>query len=200
MTVLASILPAIGHLVAAEEVVIDSDGHIVTHSPIWPEQAELIYGSIASLIIFFLLWKYAGPQIGKMMKARTDKVQKELDDSAADRTAATAEAAQIRQAKGDIGAERTRILAEAQAQAESVLTDGRARIESEVADLEAKSVADIAAARGRVGDELRAEIARLSVAAVDQVVTGTLDNATHQRLIEDFISRVGATSPAGAQS
>ena len=200
MTVLASILPAIGHLVAAEEVVIDSDGHIVTHSPIWPEQAELIYGSIASLIIFFLLWKYAGPQIGKMMKARTDKVQKELDDSAADKTAATAEAAQIRQAKGDIAAERTRLLAEAQAQAESVLTDGRARIESEVADLEAKSVADIAAARGRVGDELRAEIARLSVAAVDQVVTGTLDDATHQRLIEDFISRVGATSPAGAQS
>ena len=200
MTVLASILPAIGHLVAAEEVVIDSDGHIVTHSPIWPEQAELIYGSIASLIIFFLLWKYAGPQIKKAMNARTAKVQKELDDSAADRTAATAEAAQIRQAKGDIAAERTRILAEAQAQAESVLTDGRARIESEVADLEAKSVADIAAARGRVGDELRAEIARLSVAAVDQVVTGTLDDATHQRLIEDFISRVGATSPAGAQS
>ena len=200
MTVLASILPAIGHLVAAEEVVIDSDGHIVTHSPIWPEQAELIYGSIASLIIFFLLWKYAGPQIKKAMNARTAKVQKELDDSAADRTAATAEAAQIRQAKGDIAAERTRILEEAQAQAESVLTDGRARIESEVADLEAKSVADIAAARGRVGDELRAEIARLSVAAVDQVVTGTLDDATHQRLIEDFISRVGATSPAGAQS
>ena len=200
MTVLASILPAIGHLVAAEEVVIDSDGHIVTHSPIWPEQAELIYGSIASLIIFFLLWKYAGPQIKKAMNARTAKVQKELDDSAADRTAATAEAAQIRQAKGDIAAERTRILEEAQAQAESVLTDGRARIESEVADLEAKSVADIAAARGRVGDELRAEIARLSVAAVDQVVTGTLDDATHERLIEDFISRVGATSPAGAQS
>ena len=81
-----------------------------------------------------------------------------------------------------------------------MLVDGRARIDTEVADLEAKSVADIAAARNRVGDELRAEIARLSVAAVDQVVTGSLDDATHQRLIEDFIGRVGATSPAGAAS
>ena len=134
------------------------------------------------------------------MKARTAKVQKELDDSAADKAAATAEAAQIRQAKGDIAAERARIIAEAEAQAQSVLDDGRARIETEVADLEAKATADVAAARGRVGDELRAEIARLSVAAVDQVVSGTLDDATHQRLIEDFISRVGVTSPAGAES
>lgn len=202
MTVLASIIPTIGRLIAAgsEEVVVDSDGHIVTHSPIWPEKAELIYGTLASLIIFFLLWKFAGPQIGKAMKARTDKVQKELDDSAADKASATAEAAQIRQAKGDIAAERQRIMADAEAQATNVVNDGRARIETEVADLEAKSAADIAAARNRVGDELRAEIARLSVAAVDQVVTGSLDDATHQRLIEDFISRVGATSPAGAQS
>jgi F-type H+-transporting ATPase subunit b len=202
MTVLASILPTIGRFVAAadEEVTIDADGHIVTHSPLWPETPEIIYGGLASLIIFAALWKFGWPQIKKAMNARTAKIQKELDDSAADKAAATAEASQIRQAKGDIAAERTRIMADAAAQAESVLGDGRTRIENEVADLEAKSVADIAAARNRVGDELRAEIARLSVAAVDQVVTGTLDDATHQRLIEDFISRVGATSPAGAAS
>ena len=200
MTVLASIIPTI--LVAAgnEEVTVDSDGHIVTHSPILPETPEIIYGGLASLLIFFLLYKFAWPQMKKALAARTAKIQKELDESAADKASATAEAAQIRQAKGDIDAERTRILAEAQAQAEAVLVDGRARIDTEVADLEAKSVADIAAARNRVGDELRAEIARLSVAAVDQVVTGSLDDATHQRLIEDFISRVGATSPAGATS
>jgi F-type H+-transporting ATPase subunit b len=200
MTVLASILPAVGRFVAAEghEYGIDADGHITSQYALWPDKAELIYGTIASLIIFFLLYKYAGPQIAKAMKARTAKVQKELDDSAADKASATAEAAQIRQAKGDIAAERARIMAEAAAQAESVLTDGRARIDHEITDLEAKSVADISAARNRVGDELRAEIARLSVAAVDQVVTGSLDNATHQRLIEDFISRVGATSPAGS--
>jgi F-type H+-transporting ATPase subunit b len=200
MTVLAAIVPTIGRLVASEEFGIDSDGHITTQYALWPDKAELIYGSLASLIIFFLLWKYAGPQISKAMKARTAKVQKELDDSAADRAAATAEAAQIRQAKGDIDAERERLIADAQTQAQNVLSEGRARIETEVADLEAKSAADIAAARGRVGDELRAEIARLSIAAVDQVVTGSLDDATHQRLIEDFISRVGASSPAGASS
>ena len=199
MTVLASIIPTI-LAAGSEEVTVDSDGHIVTHSPILPETPEIIYGGLASLLIFFLLYKFAWPQMKKALAARTAKIQKELDESAADKASATAEAAQIRQAKGDIDAERARILAEAQKQAEAVLVDGRARIDTEVADLEAKSVADIAAARNRVGDELRAEIARLSVAAVDQVVTGSLDDATHQRLIEDFIARVGATSPAGAAS
>ena len=60
--------------------------------------------------------------------------------------------------------------------------------------LTAKAIADIAAAQSRTGDELRAEIARLSVAAVDHVVTGTLDDATQQQVIENFIARVGATS------
>ena len=68
-----------------------------------------------------------------------------------------------------------------------MLDDGRARIAAEVAELEAKAVADIASAQSRVGDELRAEIARLSSAAVDQVVTGSLDDATQQELIENFI-------------
>ena len=78
------------------------------------------------------------------------------------------------------------------AQADAVLTDGRARLATEVAELEAKADAEIAAAGSRVGDELRAEIGRLSAAAVDQVVNGTLDAATQQELIENFISRVGA--------
>jgi F-type H+-transporting ATPase subunit b len=55
-----------------------------------------------------------------------------------------------------------------------------------------KADAEIAAAGNRIGDELRAEIARLSNAAVDHVVTGSLDDATQQELIESFIARVGA--------
>jgi F-type H+-transporting ATPase subunit b len=179
---------------AAEEIVKDSDGNVVTHSPLLPETAEIIWGGLASLIIFFALYKFGWPAMKKFFNGRTAKIQKELDDAAADQSAAAAEATGIRQAKGDIAAERARIMAEATAQAETVLADGRARLVTEVAELEARSAADIEAARGRVGDELRAEISRLSSAAVDHVVSGTLDEATQQELIESFISRVGAQS------
>lgn len=178
--------------VLGEEIVLDKDGNVVTHSWILPETAEIIYGGIASLLIFWALFKFGWPQMKKSFEARSARIQKELDDAAADKAAAASEAAGIRQAKGDIAAERSRIMADATAQAEAILTDGRARLVAEVADLEARAQAEIAASRSRVGDELRAEVARLSSAAVDHVVTGTLDDATHQELIENFIARVGA--------
>jgi len=177
-----------------EEVVVDSDGNVTTHSWFLPETAEIIWGGLASLIIFYALYKFGWPQMKKSFEARTARIQKELDDAAADTTSAASEAAGIRQAKGDIEAERSRIMADAKAQAEVILTDGRTRLVTEVAELEARSVADIAAARGRVGDELRAEISRLSSAAVDHVVSGSLDDATQQELIENFIARVGVQS------
>jgi F-type H+-transporting ATPase subunit b len=186
-----------GHLshigrIAGETITTDPDGHVTTNNPILPETAEIIYGGIAFLLIFGALWKFGGPMVKKAMAARTEKIQKELDAAAADQASAANEAAQIRQAKGDIEAERARLLADANAQAAAVMEDGRARLAQEVAELEAKGIADIASAQGRVGDELRAEVARLSAAAVDHVVTGSLDDATHQELIENFINRVGA--------
>lgn len=194
MNVLGAVINVAGRVMPMAECGIDSNGECVTAKPILPPMAELLYGGLASLIIFALLYKFAWPQIKKSMEARTARIQKELDDAAADEASAIAEAAQIRQALGDIAAERARILADADAQAASVLTDGRARIAAEEADLRAKAAADIAAARGRSTDELRGEIARLSSAAVDHVVRGSLDDTTHQELIESFIARVGAGS------
>ena len=189
------IITTVGRLIAEEEhVVTDSNGDVVTHSPWLPETAEIIFGGLASLLIFFALAKFGGPLVKKAMADRTERIQKELDAAAADKAAASTEAAQIRQAKGDIAAERARIIGEAEAQAAAVLEDGRARLRAEAADLEAKADSEIAAAGSRVGDELTAEISRLSCAAVDHVVTGSLDESTHQELIENFINRVGVGS------
>ncbi|MCB0984759.1 MAG: hypothetical protein KDB06_08915, partial [Ilumatobacter sp.] len=83
---------------------------------------------------------------------------------------------------------------EAEEQAALVLSEGRARLEQEIADVRTRTSAEIASMGSRAGDELRAEIARLSHAAVDHVVKGSLDDATQQELIESFISRVGASA------
>ena len=84
-------------------------------------------------------------------------------------------------------------MADANAQAASLLRDGRARITTEIAELEAKAEADIAAAAARGGDELRAEIGRVSTTALDKVLPSVLDDATQQSLVENFIAKVGAS-------
>ena len=186
-----SVLGLVSFLRPMGECGVDEEG-CTTLKPILPETAEIIYGGLASLIVFALLYKYALPALKKGLADRTARIQKDLDGAAEATASAATEAAGIRQAKGDIAGERTRLLAEADAQAAAMLEDGRARLATEMAELETRAQAEIAMANSRVGDELRAEISRLSSAAVDHVVTGSLDEATHQELIESFIAKVGA--------
>jgi F-type H+-transporting ATPase subunit b len=162
-----------------------------THSWIWPEGYEIIAGGIASVLVFgLLIWK-AGPVLKKGMAARTARIQKQLDDATAAKSNAEAEAARIRQAKGDIGAERARLHAEADATAQQLLIDGRARLAAEASDLEAKAEADAAQLASRSGDQLRVEIGQLAADAAERIVMSQLDDATQQDLIEKFIARVG---------
>ncbi len=177
-------------LAAAEE----GEEHIDrTHSWIWPEGYEILFGGISSTIVFgLLIWK-AGPFIRDGMRARTARIKSQLDEATEAKTAAAAEAEEIRRAKGDIEAERGRILAEADAQAEALLRDGGERLEREIVELDAKADADIAAVGARASDELRAEISRLSAAAADELVSSGLPDSVHQDLIEGYIARVGAS-------
>lgn len=191
MSALASITAvATAVLPRAEDIPHDGKGY-TTINPILPPTGELIIGSLASIIVFALLYKFAGPVIRDFFKDRTSRIQTELDESAQARVDAEAEAERIRQAKGDIDAERTRLYAEADAEAEALLVQGRARIDAEVAELEARADAEIEAAAGRSSDELSSEIARYSASAIDRVVRDSLDDAAQQELIENFIARVG---------
>lgn len=193
MSVLSTTLLGIGRAIAAEDVPFDDQGYH-TFKPILPPNGELIIGSTASIIVFGLLYKFAGPMIKEFFKNRTARIQTELDESAAAKAEAETQAVDIRDAKGDIDAERSRLYAESDAQAAALLSEGRVRIDAEMAELEQRADAEIAAAASRSGDELAAEIARYSSGAIDRVVADTLDDAAQQDLIEGFIARVGASS------
>lgn len=157
-----------------------------------PKIGEVIYGGLASIIIFSVLFKFGWPAAKKGLENRTASIQKELDDSANALKVAQADAANIRKALGDVQGERSRLLAEADAQAAAVLAEGRARITAEVADMEARAMAEIEASRTRVGDELRAEISRYAAIATSDAVRAALDDRTQQELVDGFIAKVGA--------
>jgi F-type H+-transporting ATPase subunit b len=177
----------------AEAVPNDGKGS-TSLSPYFAPMKEVVIGGLATLIVFLLLWKFAWPTISDAMKARTARIQNELDESAAARKKAEADAAEIRKSLGDIDGERSRLFAEADAQAATLLEEGRARLARELEELEARAEADIAAAAGRGADDLRADIARYSSQAIEEAVTASLDDATQQELIESFIARVGASN------
>ena len=76
-----------------------------------------------------------------------------------------------------------------------MLTDGRARLEQEVAELRAKADSDIAATRIRAVGDLQGEVARVAADASERLVHESLDDDLQQHLVEEFIARVGASTP-----
>jgi F-type H+-transporting ATPase subunit b len=175
-------------LAASEEEV----GRIETHSAWLPETFEIIAGGLASLIVFGALFKFVVPQFKKALTARSEGIAKELVKAHNNKESAIASAAIIREDKGDIGAERTRLLAEADQEAARVLAEGRARISADAEAAEAKGLSDIEAGKGRLTAEVQGQVASLAAAATEHVVMGSLDAVTQHRLIEDFIAKVGA--------
>jgi F-type H+-transporting ATPase subunit b len=181
-------------LLAAQEAEEHPEDPSQSHHWLWAEQAEIIYGGIAFAVVAFLLWKFGWPQVKKMMAERTARIQRELDDAAAAKAEADEAAVRVRQQLGDIESERARMLAEADAQAAQLIEDGRRRLVDELAELEAKADADIAAAGTRVASEVQAEVAQVAAAATERLVVQSLDDGTHVQLVDDFISRIGAST------
>jgi F-type H+-transporting ATPase subunit b len=196
---IAANLQAIAGSLVQVEFDIDEDGYVTAADPILPPIKEIIIQGAATLIVFVAIWKLAGPAMVKAVRARTARIQGDLDGAIGATAEAETQATEIRAALGDIDGERQRLFAEADTQADAILADGRARLDQEIAELHARADDDIATASSRSGDELRSEIGRYSSASIDRVVIQTLDDAAQQDLIESFIQRVGATS-AGATS
>jgi F-type H+-transporting ATPase subunit b len=159
-----------------------------------PENSELLWGTIAFIIVAVLLWKLAGKPIKAAMQGRTDRIGNEIATAAKAKADADAEVARVRQNLADVEQERARILAEAVDAADRIRIEGVARNDIEVTELETRAEADIEALRARAGTELQAQVATWVGEATNRIVTSQLDDATLERLVEDFIAKVGASS------
>ena len=177
----------------------DDKGYITENPILPPTHGDGHRRRLASLIVFGLLFKFAVAD--RSRRASTTAPRDPEANSTIrprPRSTAEAEAADIRQAKGDIDAERARLLAEADAQAAALSTTVGPASTPRSPSSKLAPTPTSPPPPGASTDELRAEIARLSGVAVDHVVNESLDDATQQELIEDFIQRVGASTGASA--
>jgi len=176
-------------LLFAAEAGHDENGAIIPH-----DINEVIWGSIAFFIVFFLIvWK-GGPAIKNMWNGRIDRLRGELDDAEAARQASEAKLADVEQRIADADQERARIRSEAQQTAASLAQQIAERAEREAAEIRQRAVADADNARAQAGADLEAELARVAVAAAENVVQENLDAATQRELIEAYITKVGSGS------
>jgi F-type H+-transporting ATPase subunit b len=155
---------------------------------------EVIWGTIAFLIVIGLLvWK-AGPAIKTGLAKRPERIKGELDVAAANRAEAEARLADVKSAVADSDKEKERIVAEARETATKLTADTIARANSEAAAIRERAVTELASARRQAQADLTAEVSRLALGAAEKVVASNLTDSTQQSLIESYISQVGANN------
>jgi F-type H+-transporting ATPase subunit b len=157
---------------------------------LYPHWEELLVGALAFAVLFFFMWKWVLPRIGKLLEERRDKIQGDLERAEQTRTQAERELAEYRDQLAKARQESNGIIEEARTTAERLRAEIQSRAEREAAATVAKAQDEIRAERDRVFQELRGEIGEIAVELAGRVVGASLDATAHQRLIDDYIDQV----------
>jgi F-type H+-transporting ATPase subunit b len=162
-------------------------------NPILPDAAELIYGSIAFLLVFGVLAKFAFPAINKMLAERSGKIRGDLEKAEQARTQAETELADYREQLAGARDEANRIIEEARRTADQLRRDLAAKAEQEAQATVVRAQEEIRAERDRVFQELRAQVGEIAVELAGRVVGRSLDAKAHARLIDEYIDEVSTS-------
>ena len=161
-----------------------------------PEVGLMIWTLLVFGLTMLLLWKLAFPRIAAALDRRQQAIEESID--AAERT---------RQEADQILAEYRERLAEARGQADEIVARARKTGEAAegeiLADARAKreemmeqTRRDIEAETRRAIQEIRAEVADLTVMATEKVTRKSLTGEDHKRLVEEALAELDFASLA----
>jgi len=161
-------------------------------NPLLPSGNELIWGSLAFLVLLGIMWKFGVPAVKNMEQAREERIRNDLEGAEKARTEAEAEKAQYLAQIAGARDEAGRIIEEARQSAEQVRRDLIAKAEADAAEVRQRAESDIEVQRQRALTELRGDVAQLSIDLAERIVERNLDHDTQRQLVDSFIDQVGS--------
>ena len=163
-------------------------------SPIAPAPNEIIWGSLAFVVLLGLMWKFALPQVRNMMETREQKIRGDLERAEEAKLEAEGVLEQYRAQLADARTEASRILEEARQAADQMRRDLVARAESDAADIRTRAQQDVQLTTERAMADLQRRVADLSIDLAEVIVKRNLDRDTQLQLIENYINEVGSST------
>jgi F-type H+-transporting ATPase subunit b len=157
-----------------------------------PAAPELIWGSLAFLIVLGVLVKFAFPTLKKTMQDRTDKIRNDLESAETAKADAERERQEYQQKLVESRAEGQHLVEAARSDADRVRADIIARAEAEAAEIKARATDDIRLATERAQADLQSSVKDLSIELAEKVVERNLDPETQRALIDSYIAQVGS--------
>jgi F-type H+-transporting ATPase subunit b len=165
-----------------------------------PALGLMFWTLLAFGITMFVLKRLAFPRIGEALEKRANAIRESI------------EAAEKQREEADkILAEYRKRLTEAREQAEDIITRARKAGESAKSqatdegkakreELVAAARRDIETETRRSLEQIRKEVADLTVLATEKVTRKALDDSDHKRLVEEALAEVDFSALAGAEA
>jgi F-type H+-transporting ATPase subunit b len=167
-------------------------------SPIFPATNELIWGTIAFLILVFLMYRTVWPSVDKAFKDRRDNIEGKLEQAEREREEAEQLLEQYRRRLRDAEDETQRILDEARSNAERVRRELLAKAEADAGRELERARQAIRSERDQAISQLRGEVGTLAIELATRVVGDSLDRERQLRLVDQYIDELGDQAQAGA--
>lgn len=159
-----------------------------------PDESELIWGLVAFLLLLFIMMKLVFPKLNQTLSERGQLIEGKLEDAEAKLLAADETRQRYEDSLADARNEANRIVEEARSAAEALRAERLAQAEAEAAAIAERARADIATERERALSELRTQLGAISVELASRIVARELDAATHEGLVDEYITRLSSTN------
>jgi F-type H+-transporting ATPase subunit b len=159
-----------------------------------PNVGLMIWTLVVFLISLFILRKWVFPLIGEALDKRAKTIEGEIDSAAELRQEADQLLEEYRERLKEARAQSDEIVQRARQSAEAHEQEAREHGKEILAEAAKRAERDIDAATKRALDDIRREVADLTVLATEKVTRKTLDSADQRRLVEEALGELDFSS------
>lgn len=153
-----------------------------------PTTQEWAAALVAFAIVFFVMWKFAWPQITQLLDDRQKAIAGQIQQAESTKQEAQSlledYQAQIANAK----TEANELVEQARSQADTVKNDIIAKAEAESRLILDKARTDASNEKARALAEARQEVGNISLDLAEKVVGGSLDRSAQQGLVDRYLA------------
>ena len=166
---------------------------------ITPNVGLMIWTLLLFGISMYVLWKLAFPRIAQALERRQHAIEESID--AADRTRKEADEilAEYRERLQEARGQADEIIERARKAAESLEARAKEDAQANRAQLMEQTRRDIEVETRRAIEEIRNEVAELTVLATEKLTRKTLTEEDQRRLLEDALSELDFSALAPAE-
>jgi F-type H+-transporting ATPase subunit b len=150
-------------------------------------------------LTMLLLWKVAFPRIGEALDRRQRAIEESIETAERTRTEADKLLAEYRERLTDARHQADEIVARARKAGEQQEADAVAKAKVRREELLQQARRDIETETRRAIQEIRAEVADLTVLATEKVTRKTLTGDDHRRLVEEALAELDFASLSGEE-